>query len=83
MFRKSMIALAAIAALPPPPSSQPTLPPSRRRLEGRRLRQGRQLHHGYRHFGAAYGFYGLGAMSPTATQIVTRRGFLRTVCERD
>jgi hypothetical protein len=79
MFRKSMIALATIAALSTTAlvSADAFAKPNGGGWGKGGGWAGAWHHH---HFGRSYGFYGFGGYEPDCYQIVTRRGFVRTVC---
>jgi hypothetical protein len=78
MFRTSVIALAAIAALSTALVSADAFAKPNGGKGGGWGKGGR--HHSHRHFGPTYGFYGFGGYEPDCYQVVTRRGFVRTVC---
>jgi hypothetical protein len=78
MFRKSMIAFAAIAALS---TTALVSADAFAKPNGGGWGKGGGMggwHHN--HSGARYGFYGFDSYAPDCYQIVTRRGYLRTVC---
>ena len=78
MFRKFAIALAAVAALGITALSATDA--SAKGWGGKGWGGGfHHHHHGHGHF-ARFGFYGVSAYAPDCYQVITRRGFIRTVC---
>jgi hypothetical protein len=80
MFRKSVIALAAVAALGVTALSATDAAAKGGKGGGFHHHHGHYGHHG-RHFGRGFGFYGVTAYAPDCYRVITRRGFVRTVCE--
>jgi opacity protein-like surface antigen len=77
MFRKSMIAFAAIAALS---TTALVSADAFAKPNGGGWGKGGGMGWHHSHYGARYGFYGFDSYAPDCYQVVTRRGYLRTVC---
>ena len=77
MFRKSMIALAAVAALGFTAFSATEA--SAKPWKGGGWGKGWGYHHFHGHR-LAYGFAAM-AVGPYCYEVVTRRGFIRTICD--